>query len=96
MPGVAVGNQVIELDGGHDSRVLRGPHREELNKLEGVQASVNYATEKAHVVVPARLGADELISTVQAGYDAALPTPTRRPDRALRSRRLVVSASPSR
>ncbi|MGL5248009.1 MAG: cation transporter, partial [Brooklawnia sp.] len=47
-----------------------------LNKLDGVQASVNYATEKAHVVVPAQLGADDLILTVQAaGYDAALPTP---------------------
>ena len=27
-----------------------------LNKLDGVEASVNYATEKAHVVFPAGLG----------------------------------------
>ncbi|MGL5249372.1 MAG: heavy metal translocating P-type ATPase, partial [Brooklawnia sp.] len=66
-----------------------------LNKLDGVQASVNYATEKAHVVVPAQLGADDLILTVQAaGYDAALPTPEAPPrDRAAEiKRRLLVSA----
>lgn len=96
VPGVAVGNQVIELDvQGMTCASCAARIEKKLNKLEGVQASVNYATEKAHVVVPARLGADELISTVQAaGYDAALPTPDALPrDRAAEiKRRLVVSA----
>ena len=47
-----------------------------LNKLEGVTATVNYATEKAKVSFPAGLTPDALVDTVrQAGYDAALPRP---------------------
>ncbi|ROZ86487.1 cation-translocating P-type ATPase [Gordonia sp. OPL2] len=42
-----------------------------LNKLDGVSASVNYATEQAHVEFPAGLGADDLIAVVRdAGYGA--------------------------
>jgi P-type Cu+ transporter len=42
-----------------------------LNKLDGVNASVNYATEQAHVEYPSELGADDLIAVVRgAGYDA--------------------------
>ncbi len=46
-----------------------------LNKLDGVTASVNYATEKATVDYdPLTLGADELVSAVESvGYQAALP-----------------------
>ena len=47
-----------------------------LNKLDGVEASVNYATEKARVTAPASLDPHELIATVeQAGYTAELPRP---------------------
>ncbi|MEU5691397.1 heavy metal translocating P-type ATPase [Actinosynnema sp. NPDC020468] len=47
-----------------------------LNKLEGVTASVNYATEKAGVEFPVGLAVADLVSTVRAaGYDAAEPTP---------------------
>ena len=47
-----------------------------LNKLDGVVASVNYATEKARVSYPGTLTPDDLVGTVeQAGYHAALPTP---------------------
>jgi Cu+-exporting ATPase len=47
-----------------------------LNKLEGVTASVNYATEKAKVAYPDSVTTDELLSTVEAaGYSAAVPTP---------------------
>jgi P-type Cu+ transporter len=48
-----------------------------LNKLEGVQASVNYATEKASVSYdPAMVGTGELLAAVeQAGYQATLPAP---------------------
>ena len=48
-----------------------------LNKLEGVTASVNYATEKAQVRVPDGVDADALIAEVaKAGYSAALPRRT--------------------
>ena len=47
-----------------------------LNKLEGVVATVNYATEKAKVTFPETLAADDLVTTVeQAGYGATLPRP---------------------
>ena len=49
-----------------------------LNKLEGVTATVNYATEKAKVTYPAGMSADELVATVEAaGYSARLPEPVR-------------------
>ncbi len=47
-----------------------------LNKLDGVSATVNYATGTARVRFPAAMPATELISAVeQAGYTAALPLP---------------------
>ncbi len=47
-----------------------------LNKLDGVTATVNYATEKATVVHSADVSDDDLIATVRAaGYDAARPAP---------------------
>ncbi|MDQ7878420.1 heavy metal translocating P-type ATPase [Microbacterium sp. QXD-8] len=47
-----------------------------LNRLDGVEASVNYATEKASVSVPAGLGLQALIDeVVKTGYTAALPAP---------------------
>ncbi|WP_328516856.1 heavy metal translocating P-type ATPase [Pseudonocardia lacus] len=72
-----------------------------LNKLDGVRATVNYATEKASISHPAALGADELIAVVEAaGYTAALPPapedePAGGPDEALpehRFRLLVCAA----
>jgi len=46
-----------------------------LNKLDGVSAQVNYATEKATVDFdPAAIGAGDLVEAVRgAGYDAVLP-----------------------
>ncbi|MFC7381112.1 heavy metal translocating P-type ATPase [Sphaerisporangium rhizosphaerae] len=47
-----------------------------LNKLDGVTATVNYATEKAKVTFPEGLEAAALIAEVEkAGYTAALPAP---------------------
>src|SRR5690554_1926903 len=47
-----------------------------LNKLPGVEASVNYATEKARVSVAEGTTAEQLIATVEsAGYSAELPAP---------------------
>ncbi len=45
-----------------------------LNKLDGVSATVNYATETAHVEFPPSVTVDVLIGQVQAaGYDAKPP-----------------------
>ena len=47
-----------------------------LNKIEGVTASVNYATEKAKVTFPETVSPDQLVETVeQTGYTATLPPP---------------------
>lgn len=47
-----------------------------LNKLDGVQASVNYATEKAKVLYPSPIRLEDLIEVVaNTGYEAALPRP---------------------
>jgi len=47
-----------------------------LNKLDGVQASVNYATERAQVTAPADLDPQTLMAEVEkAGYTATLPIP---------------------
>ncbi len=47
-----------------------------LNKLDGVTATVNYATEKARVVYDEDVSTDELVGAVaKAGYAAHLPAP---------------------
>ncbi|MFE1322886.1 heavy metal translocating P-type ATPase, partial [Kitasatospora phosalacinea] len=47
-----------------------------LNRMDGVRATVNYATEKAKVVVDGPVEVADLIATVEAtGYTAALPEP---------------------
>jgi cation-transporting P-type ATPase A/B/Cu+-exporting ATPase len=71
-----------------------------LNKIDGVHASVNYATEKAIVDAPAQVAVEELVAQVErAGYQAAPIEPARgvgeddqagTPVRSL-SRRLVVA-----
>ena len=44
-----------------------------LNKLDGVQASVDLATESAHVVAPSGMSTETLVEAVRAaGYDARL------------------------
>ena len=45
-----------------------------LNRMPGVEATVNYATATAHVRYPEHLGPDALVGTVEAtGYSADLP-----------------------
>jgi Cu+-exporting ATPase len=47
-----------------------------LNKLDGVSATVNYATEKAKVSYPPRLTPADLVTVVEAtGYSATAPSP---------------------
>ncbi|SEL59472.1 Cu+-exporting ATPase [Blastococcus sp. DSM 46786] len=49
-----------------------------LNKIEGVTATVNYATEKAKVSYADGVSTDDLIATVEkTGYTARLPEPPR-------------------
>ncbi|MGN9787187.1 heavy metal translocating P-type ATPase [Nonomuraea sp. ZG12] len=70
-----------------------------LNKLEGVTATVNYATEKAKVTFPDDLDPQELVAEVEkAGYSAELPAPPRtgdpqpvdKPDNGLRDRLITA------
>ncbi|MEV6802395.1 heavy metal translocating P-type ATPase [Micromonospora rifamycinica] len=47
-----------------------------LNRMDGVEATVNYATEKATVRYADRITPDDLIATVeQTGYTAVVPPP---------------------
>ncbi|MFJ3618367.1 heavy metal translocating P-type ATPase [Streptomyces iakyrus] len=49
-----------------------------LNRMEGVSATVNYATEKARVAYPAGIEVADLIATVvKTGYTAEEPAPPR-------------------
>ncbi|MFD7652953.1 heavy metal translocating P-type ATPase [Actinosynnema sp. NPDC059797] len=51
-----------------------------LNKLDGVTASVNYATERASVEYPAGVEVEDLVSAVRAaGYGASAPRPEPEP-----------------
>ena len=48
-----------------------------LNKLDGVEATVNYATERARVTAPEGVSSDDLVAQVEAaGYKARVPGPT--------------------
>ncbi|MFB6835411.1 heavy metal translocating P-type ATPase [Streptomyces sp. NPDC056361] len=71
-----------------------------LNRMDGVTATVNYATEKAHVEHPSDTGVDALIATVvKTGYTAEEPLPPveeqdepQDPELASLRQRLTVSA----
>lgn len=70
-----------------------------LNRLEGVSATVNYATERAHADLPPGVDADKLIAEIRrTGYDASIPHPEADDDaraeaaaRGLRTRLLVAA-----
>ncbi|MGB7963663.1 MAG: heavy metal translocating P-type ATPase [Propionicimonas sp.] len=66
-----------------------------LNKVAGVQASVNYVTEKATVLYPAPIRVADLIAVVEnTGYLAALPDPELpEVDRAAKLRTKVIGAA---
>src|SRR5688572_25079810 len=80
------------------NRIERG-----LNELEGVSATVNYATEKATVDFdPTAVGRDQLVRAVEdAGYQAVLPAAAIEPHAARSEadetaplrRRLAISAA---
>ena len=71
-----------------------------LNRVPGVAATVNYATEKATVRADPDVGVDRLVAVVEAaGYGARLPQPTdsradgRSPEEGDLRRRLIISAA---
>ncbi|GAB19632.1 copper-transporting ATPase CopA [Gordonia effusa NBRC 100432] len=68
----------IELEiGGMTCASCANRIERKLNKLDGVSASVNYATEKASVDAPAGYDPALLVDEVEkAGYSAALPAAT--------------------
>ena len=86
--------QDVELDiGGMTCASCANRVERKLNKVEGVTASVNYATERARVAFPASLTTDDLVRVVeQAGYTAT-PHQDAAPETAEGLRlRLLVSA----
>ncbi|MBY8871711.1 heavy metal translocating P-type ATPase [Micromonospora sp. PLK6-60] len=72
-----VAPNVIELAiGGMTCASCAARIEKKLNRMDGVQASVNYATEKATVRYSDEVTPDALIATVeQTGYTAVLPPP---------------------
>ncbi|MBX6383022.1 MAG: copper-translocating P-type ATPase [Microbispora sp.] len=90
---------VVELSiGGMTCASCANRIERKLNKLEGVTATVNFATEKAKVTFPADLDPQALIAEVEkAGYTATLPeppkdeTPAEPDDLAPLRTRLIVS-----
>ena len=91
-------NEIDLVIGGMTCASCAGRVERKLNKLDGVVATVNLATEKAHVSYPDGLEAATLVAEVEAaGYTATLPTsePEQKPPdptRALRDRFLLVTA----
>ena len=75
VPGGAV--RAVELAiGGMTCASCAARVEKKLSKLDGVSATVNFATGTARVSFPAELSATDLVSVVeQAGYTAALPAP---------------------
>jgi P-type Cu+ transporter len=89
--------QTIQLDvQGMTCVSCAGRIEKKLNRLEGVNATVNYATEKATVHAGKGTTAQTLIQTIeQTGYHATLPAESPRdPDQELRQlrRRLIICA----
>jgi Cu+-exporting ATPase len=63
-----------------------------LNRIEGVHATVNFATEQASIEAPPNVDTAELVAAIEAtGYGATLK-PVERPAEEQYLRRLVVSA----
>ena len=69
-------NQIELAIGGMTCASCAARIEKKLNRLDGVQASVNYATEKATISYDSPVTPDDLIATVEkTGYRASLPAP---------------------
>lgn len=75
-PAPPKGGPDIELEiGGMTCASCANRIERKLNKLDGVEATVNYATEKAKITVPDGYDPAQLITEVEnTGYSAKLPT----------------------
>jgi Cu+-exporting ATPase len=84
--------ELIELQvGGMTCAACANRIEKKLNKIDGVRATVNYATEKARATVPESVTADDLIAVVErTGYTASVQVLPERSD-PFRTR-LIVSA----
>jgi len=72
----ADGQQIELVIGGMTCASCANRIERKLNKLDGVTATVNYATEKARVTFEPDIAPEQLVAAVEAaGYTAALPTP---------------------
>ncbi|TFD66436.1 heavy metal translocating P-type ATPase [Cryobacterium ruanii] len=97
---MSAGQQVDLLVGGMTCTSCAARIEKKLNRMPGVAATVNYATEKASVFVPAGTSVDDAIKTIEAtGYTAVLPVAFVAPEdaaslevTALRQRLLVSAA----
>src|SRR3954466_14038055 len=72
---LAEGEHTLDLGiGGMTCASCAARIEKKLNRVDGVTASVNYATEKARVTFPASLAPERLVSVGQGiGYTATLP-----------------------
>jgi Cu+-exporting ATPase len=69
-------NQIELSIGGMTCASCASRIEKKLNRMDGVTATVNYATEKAFVTIDGEVDAQDLIATVEkTGYTAALPPP---------------------
>ncbi|MFB9558437.1 cation transporter, partial [Streptomyces roseoviridis] len=77
-PTTAGAAQVELAIGGMTCASCAARIEKKLNRMDGVEATVNYATEKAKVTFSADIPVADLIATVEAtGYTAAEPEPER-------------------
>ncbi|MEU8225490.1 heavy metal translocating P-type ATPase [Kribbella sp. NPDC048915] len=77
------GRSVELIIGGMTCASCAARVEKKLNRMEGVSATVNYATEKAKVTYPEGISTDDLVATVEkTGYTASLPAPAVAPDTA--------------
>ncbi|MDT0528242.1 heavy metal translocating P-type ATPase [Micromonospora sp. DSM 115977] len=75
-PLLTAPNQIELAIGGMTCASCAARIEKKLNRMDGVTATVNYATEKATVRYADEVTPDELIATVEkTGYTAALPPP---------------------
>ncbi|MGW1615998.1 heavy metal translocating P-type ATPase [Streptomyces sp. NPDC002285] len=75
-PATAAPSEVELLIGGMTCASCAARVEKKLNRMDGVTATVNYATEKAKVSFPAGIQVADLIATVhRTGYTAEEPAP---------------------
>ncbi|MDT5032607.1 MAG: P-type Cu+ transporter [Actinoplanes sp.] len=96
--GRAMAERRIELEiGGMTCAACANRIEKKLNRLAGVAATVNFATEKARATIAAGVSADDLIAVVEkTGYTATVPRRQHEPERAagtdpLRTRLIVCA-----